>query len=103
MNRCARAKHRPARRSGPTARPALPGASTGGSIRGQVRNSDARITGGRAPGDVNEPFRKITYLSPNSEIAESYLDVWGHEKRIDPKTREQLERALGPARKPAKV
>ena len=46
---------------------------------------------------------KITDLSPNSEIAESYLDVWGHEKRIDAETRAALARALGPARKPAKV
>ncbi|HYL87806.1 MAG TPA: 4-alpha-glucanotransferase, partial [Burkholderiales bacterium] len=38
-----------------------------------------------------------------SEIAESYLDVWGRERRIDPATREALEGALGPARKPAKV
>ena len=36
-------------------------------------------------------------------MAESYLDVWGHEKRIDAKTRGLLERALGPARKPAKL
>jgi (1->4)-alpha-D-glucan 1-alpha-D-glucosylmutase len=52
---------------------------------------------------VNEPFTKITYLSPNSEIAESYLDVWGHEKRIDAQTRDALAKALGPPRKPAKV
>jgi len=36
-------------------------------------------------------------------VAESYLDVWGHEKRIDAQTREVLAKALGPARKPAKV
>jgi len=38
-----------------------------------------------------------------TEIAESYLDVWGREKKIDPATREALARALGPPRKPAKV
>ena len=37
------------------------------------------------------------------EIAESYLDVWGHEKRIDAETREALAKALGPPRRPAKV
>ena len=36
-------------------------------------------------------------------MAESYLDVWGHEKRIDPETRTVLAKALGPARKPARV
>src|SRR5438105_2126377 len=38
-----------------------------------------------------------------NEIAESYLDVWGKEKKIDPAVREALARAMGPARKPAKV
>ncbi|HEX9433372.1 MAG TPA: hypothetical protein VF936_11370, partial [Burkholderiales bacterium] len=38
-----------------------------------------------------------------TEIAESYLDVWGREKKIDPATRAALARALGPPRKPAKV
>ncbi|HTM60335.1 MAG TPA: malto-oligosyltrehalose synthase [Burkholderiales bacterium] len=38
-----------------------------------------------------------------SEIAESYLDVWGREKQIAPATREALTRALGPLRKPAKL
>ncbi|HEY5900481.1 MAG TPA: malto-oligosyltrehalose synthase [Burkholderiales bacterium] len=47
--------------------------------------------------------RRISALTPNSEIAESYVDVWGREKRITPKTREALERALGPAGKPAKT
>src|SRR5882762_2698947 len=51
--------------------------------------------------------RIITTLAPNSaqfpEVAESYLDVWGNEKHIDPTTREALARALGPTRKPAKV
>src|SRR5436190_132660 len=42
-------------------------------------------------------------LTQNSEVAESYLDVWGNEKRIDPATREALTRALGPMRKPARV
>jgi len=37
------------------------------------------------------------------EIADSYRDVWGSEKRIDPATREALARALGPARRAAKV
>jgi len=37
-----------------------------------------------------------------SEVAESYLDVWGREKHIDPRTREALVRALGPMRKPAR-
>src|SRR5690349_13934714 len=41
--------------------------------------------------------------APSPEVAESYLDVWGHEKRIDPETREVLARALGPPRRPAKV
>ncbi|HET7365973.1 MAG TPA: 4-alpha-glucanotransferase, partial [Burkholderiales bacterium] len=36
-------------------------------------------------------------------MAESYLDVWGREKRIDAETREVLAKALGPRRKPAKV
>src|SRR5438067_8749141 len=49
------------------------------------------------------PQEVITTLDRNSEVAESYLDVWGHEKRIDPETREALERSLGPKRKPAKV
>jgi (1->4)-alpha-D-glucan 1-alpha-D-glucosylmutase len=34
-----------------------------------------------------------------SEIAESYLDVWGRKKKIDPQTRRALAAALGPARK----
>src|SRR5258708_16611500 len=38
-----------------------------------------------------------------TEIAESYLDVWGREKKIAPATRAALARALGPPRKPAKV
>jgi (1->4)-alpha-D-glucan 1-alpha-D-glucosylmutase len=41
--------------------------------------------------------------SPNPEIAESYRDVWGREKRIDPETRAALAKALGPERQPAKV
>src|SRR5919198_5355197 len=45
----------------------------------------------------------ITTLDRNSEVAESYLDVWGREKKIDAETREALEKALGPQRKPAKV
>src|SRR5256885_7024713 len=49
------------------------------------------------------PVRIIAPLARNSEVAESYLDVWGNEKRIDPATREALARALGPPRKPAKV
>ncbi|TMG81787.1 MAG: 4-alpha-glucanotransferase, partial [Betaproteobacteria bacterium] len=53
---------------------------------------------------MDAPRRKIiTALTPNSEIAESYLDVWGHEKRIDAETRAALASALGRARKPAKV
>src|SRR5438105_6323095 len=52
-------------------------------------------------------IRIITTLAPNSahfaEIAESYLDVWGREKAIDPATRKALEQALGRARKPAKL
>jgi len=47
--------------------------------------------------------RIIRAPAPNSEVAESYLDVWGHEKRIDAQTREVLAKALGPARKPARV
>jgi (1->4)-alpha-D-glucan 1-alpha-D-glucosylmutase len=37
------------------------------------------------------------------EIADSYLDVWGSEKKIDPAVREALARAMGPQRKPAKI
>ncbi|HET7198898.1 MAG TPA: hypothetical protein VFI86_09545, partial [Burkholderiales bacterium] len=37
------------------------------------------------------------------EIADSYRDVWGREKRIDPAVRRALERSLGPARGRAKV
>jgi (1->4)-alpha-D-glucan 1-alpha-D-glucosylmutase len=33
------------------------------------------------------------------EIASSYLDVWGEEKRIEPEVREQLAKAMGPARR----
>ena len=49
------------------------------------------------------PQEVITTLDRNSEVAESYLDVWGHEKRIDPETREALARSLGAERRPAKV
>src|SRR5437899_252342 len=57
---------------------------------------------------MDAPRRKvIASLDRNSahfpEVAESYLDVWGHEKRIDPETRAVLAKALGPARKPARV
>src|SRR5438034_4516108 len=57
---------------------------------------------------MDAPRRKIiTVLTPNSahfpEVAESYLDVWGREKAIDPATRKALEQALGRARKPAKL
>src|SRR3954462_7113355 len=41
--------------------------------------------------------------APSPEVAESYLDVWGKEKRIDPRTREALERALGRERRAARV
>ena len=34
------------------------------------------------------------------EIADSYLDVWGHERKIDPAVRKALARAMG-ARRPA--
>ena len=37
------------------------------------------------------------------EISDSYLDVWGHEKTIDPAVREALARAMGPERKAAKA
>ncbi|HLS85138.1 MAG TPA: malto-oligosyltrehalose synthase [Burkholderiales bacterium] len=33
-----------------------------------------------------------------SEIAESYVDVWGRSRTIDPQTLQSLSRALGPAR-----
>ena len=33
-----------------------------------------------------------------TEVADSYIDVWGKPKQIDPATREALLRALGPAR-----
>src|SRR3989442_462058 len=53
---------------------------------------------------MDAPRKKIiTVLTPNSEVAESYLDVWGREKAIDPATRKALEQALGRARKPAKL
>src|SRR5213592_3766053 len=42
-------------------------------------------------------------LKAEDEVAESYLDVWGKEKKIDPATRQALERALGPARRPARI
>jgi (1->4)-alpha-D-glucan 1-alpha-D-glucosylmutase len=38
-----------------------------------------------------------------SEIASSYLDVWGRKKKIHPRTRRALEKALGPPRKPARL
>jgi (1->4)-alpha-D-glucan 1-alpha-D-glucosylmutase len=38
-----------------------------------------------------------------TEIAESYLDVWGAEKKISPATRDTLAKALGPERPPARV
>src|SRR6266850_2730220 len=47
--------------------------------------------------------RIIPVLAPNAEVAESYLDVWGNEKHIDPATREKLAKALGPERRPAKI
>jgi (1->4)-alpha-D-glucan 1-alpha-D-glucosylmutase len=55
---------------------------------------------------LNKPSdqpRLIATLAPNSEVAQSYLDVWGREKRIDPATREALAKALGPEREPATV
>src|SRR3954465_11832588 len=33
-----------------------------------------------------------------SEVADSYIDVWGKPKEIEPETREALLKALGPAR-----
>src|SRR4051812_27753809 len=36
------------------------------------------------------------------EVAESYLDVWGHPREIDPDVRAALTRALGPARAAAR-
>ena len=39
----------------------------------------------------------------DSEIASSYLDVWQREHRLDPKTRNALERALGPPRAAKRV
>ena len=38
-----------------------------------------------------------------SEIAPSYVDVWGKERKLDRETREALQKALGPKRKPAKL
>jgi (1->4)-alpha-D-glucan 1-alpha-D-glucosylmutase len=52
---------------------------------------------------VGKADRIITYLTPNSEVAESYVDVWGKEKRVDPRTRAALEKALGRARRAARV
>ncbi len=37
------------------------------------------------------------------EIADSYLDVWGNEKKIDPAVHDALARAMGPQRKAAKI
>jgi len=37
------------------------------------------------------------------EIASSYLDVWGKEKRIDPDVRAALAKAMGPARRAKKL
>jgi (1->4)-alpha-D-glucan 1-alpha-D-glucosylmutase len=37
------------------------------------------------------------------EIADSYLDVWGNERKIDPAVREALCRAIGPQVKSAKL
>src|SRR5918994_6789883 len=37
------------------------------------------------------------------EVASSYLDVWGKEKQIDPEVRAVLTKAMGPARKTAKL
>jgi len=37
------------------------------------------------------------------EIASSYLDVWGKEKRIDPEVRAALAKAMGPVRKAHKL
>ena len=34
-----------------------------------------------------------------SEILESYVDVFGNERTIDPQTRRALEKSLGPARR----
>ena len=39
----------------------------------------------------------------DEEIASSYLDVWGNEKRIDPEVRAALAKAMGPARRPSKL
>ena len=39
----------------------------------------------------------------NTEVASSYLDVWGHEKAIDPAVRAALLEAMGPARKAREV
>src|SRR3954451_10659799 len=33
-----------------------------------------------------------------SEVADSYIDVWGKPKEIEPETRQALLKALGPAR-----
>src|SRR5581483_8044897 len=41
--------------------------------------------------------------APSPEVAESYVDVFGHEKHIDAATREALARALGRPRRPARV
>ena len=42
--------------------------------------------------------KSVTGSDSSPEIAESYIDVWGRPKPIDPRTREALEKALGPAR-----
>jgi hypothetical protein len=39
----------------------------------------------------------------DDEIASSYLDVWGKEKRIEPDVRAALAKAMGPARKANKL
>ena len=47
--------------------------------------------------------RALVEQKVSPEVAESYLDVWGKEKRIDAATREALQRALGRARRAARV
>jgi len=46
---------------------------------------------------------RIATLTPNSEVADRYVDVWGRERIVPPETRAALAAALGPQRKPARV
>jgi (1->4)-alpha-D-glucan 1-alpha-D-glucosylmutase len=54
--------------------------------------------GARAQHDNGSLERELVDRGVNSEVAESYIDVWGKPTRIDPQTRQALLNALGPQR-----